>query len=124
MAAAASKRLMDERGALAPAIADELYRRRPDLLEKYGSVGRKRCLEDMHFNVEHLAPAVALEDPEMFIRYILWVDDLLRARNVPSDDLILSLQIMREQVLDWFPDSEAAAIEPFLTAAVTALGNP
>lgn len=119
--AAAAERLIAERGSLAPAITDELYRRRPELLEKYGAVGRQRCLEDMNFNLEHLAPAVALEEPEMFIRYIRWVDDLLRARKVPSDELTLSLQITREQVADWFPEEESRTIDPLLVAAIAAL---
>lgn len=121
LATAAAERLIAERGALAPAIADELYRRRPELLERYGSVGRNRCLEDMHFNLEHLSPAVGLADPSMFSRYILWVDDLLRARQVPTEDLRLSLQIMSEQIADWFPEEEASAVEPCIRAALEAL---
>ena len=73
----AGARLVGEKEGLARAITDALYRERPDLQAKYGDAGRAKCLQDMRYNLEHLAPAVALDDPPMFAGYARWLLGLL-----------------------------------------------
>ena len=91
------QQLLENKEALAKAITDRLYLIRPQLTEKYGESGRAKCLQDMRYNVEFLAPAVALGKPDMFADYVTWVDNLLRSRGVPTEDLVLGLQLMETE---------------------------
>jgi hypothetical protein len=119
--ARASHRLIAEKEALASEITEAMYAADPGLLERYGETGRVRCHEDMRYNLEHLAPAVELEDPGMFSRYVGWLDDLLRARDVSSDDVVKSLHLTERVVRAHFAADEMAAVEPCIRAGLDAL---
>jgi hypothetical protein len=118
----ASDALLDYKGILARAITDAMYREKPQLLERYGEVGRVRCLEDMHYNIEHLAPAVALGENALFVRYVVWLRDMLGARNVPVDDVRRSLELTNDMVREHLP-SHADAIVPIVNAGLAALDS-
>ena len=79
---AAAERLLAEKATLAAEITAALYAEMPELLARHGEYGPRKCLEDMRYNLEHLAPAVDLADPALFAGYVRWLDGLLRARNV------------------------------------------
>lgn len=116
----ASDALLDYKGVIARAITDAMYREKPELLERYGEVGRVRCHEDMHFNIEHLAPAVALGEPALFARYVVWLRDMLAARHVPADDVRRSLELMITAVLQHLPE-HADVIGDVVNAGIAAL---
>ena len=109
------------RAGSAVAITAALYGEMPQLQEKYGAYGRARCLEDMSYNLEHLAAAVALSSPRVFVTYVHWVDDLLRARSVPTDELIRSLELMRDHLRTVLPPEAAEATDLCLAAGIEAL---
>ena len=111
-------RLVSEKEDLARAITDALYRERPDLQAKYGDAGRAKCLQDMRYNLEHLAPAIALDDPSMFAGYARWLLGLLEARGIPGDEVARSLALTRAAIDARFPPEEAAAAGPALEAAL------
>ena len=113
--------LLAQKSSLAQAITDALYEERPQLLARYGETGRVRCLEDMHFNIEHLVPAVALGESQLFARYVVWLRDMLGARNVPVDDVRRSLQLTAEVVQQHLPPSDAQRVVDIVNAGITAL---
>lgn len=113
-----------QREALAVEITGALYAEMPELLAKYGERGRERCLQDMRYNLEHLAPAVELEEPLVFASYALWLNDLLRARNVPTVEVVRSLELTERIVRERMPTEEADAVARCLRAGVDALGGP
>ena len=117
----AAEALFDNKGTLARAITEQMYRERPQLLERYGETGRVRCLEDMHYNIEHLAPAVALGDPHVFGRYVVWLRDMLGARNVPPDDVRRSLELTIEMVNKHLDPDYAKEIVAVIKAGIAAL---
>jgi hypothetical protein len=117
-------RLIAEKDGIALAIADALYRERPELAAKYGEVGRAKCVQDMRYNVEHLAPAVALEDPSMFAGYARWLGSLLTARGIPVQEIERSIVLTRTEIGSRFPADEAAAAQPALDAAIALLASP
>lgn len=106
---------------LAHEITDELYRQMPELDEKYGARGREKCLQDMRYNLEHLAPAVDLAEPGMFANYIRWLDGLLRARNVATTELVRCLHIMRDCLGSHLDDAGTAAVTPIVNAGLAVL---
>jgi hypothetical protein len=119
----AAARLLADGEALARAVTDALYAERPELLARYGERGREKCLQDLRYTVEHLVPAVDLGDPELFAGYVRWLDALLRARNVDTDEVVRSLELLERVAGDRFPDDEAAAVAPVVQAGLAALGG-
>ena len=75
----AADRLLEEKAALAAEVTAALYGEMPELLTRHGEYGRAKCLQDMHYTIEHLAPAVDLQEPEIFARYARWLNELLTA---------------------------------------------
>lgn len=117
----AAERLLAEKETLARAVTAALYRAMPHLLEKYGERGREKCLQDMRYNLEHLAPAVDLAHPGMFADYVRWLDGLLRARDVATNEVIRTLELMETEIRGRFPADEAAAVLPSLHAGLEVL---
>lgn len=88
----------------AAAIVDRQFAVRPDLLERYGEIGRVRCLEDARFHLQYLVTALEAEKPELFLDYIAWAKIVLARRNVPADDLAANLDILAS-VVEEFPEA-------------------
>lgn len=116
--ASASRLLMRDRDAIARAATAALYAAVPALLERHGERGRDKCLQDMHYTIDHLIPAVDFGDPAMFSRYVEWLDGVLRARNVDTRDVVRCLELLRDQCAERFPRSEADAIGAILDAGL------
>ncbi len=119
--AAAAAALLEQKDAIARSVTGLLYAERPWLVDRYGERGRLKCLQDMRYNLEYLAPAVELDDAEMFARYAAWCDGLLRSRGVPTDDLVRSLELMEWDVGTRLPREQADAVGACLRAGAQAL---
>ena len=117
----AARLLLIDREALAREVTDALYAESRDLLERYGERGREKCLQDMRYNIEHLTPAVELGDAAMFAGYVQWLDALLRARNVPTRDVIRCLELLGERCAVRYPPAEAATIGAIIDAGIAVL---
>ena len=117
----AARLLLIDREALAREVTDALYAESPDLLACYGQAGRDKCLQDMRYNIEHLTPAVELGDEAMFAGYVEWVDSLLRARNVPTRDVVRCLQLLDDRCAVRYPRGEAETIGAILRAGLAVL---
>ena len=113
--------LLTHKEEVARAVTAALYDARPELLERYGESGRAKCLQDMRYNVEHLVPALALQRADLFAGYITWVDGLLRARNVPTEDLRLSLRFLEQEAMRVLPAEMKSILAECLKASVAAL---
>lgn len=113
--------ILRHKDALAGALTTALYAEMPHMAERYGSYGRAGCLEDMHHNLEHLASAVELEAPQRFAAYIRWVDDLLRARDVRTEELARSLELMRALLPERTAPDDRATLLACLDAALAEL---
>ena len=88
----------------ATAAVDRQFAVRPDLLERYGSIGRARCLEDARFHLQYLASALEAERPELFLDYVAWAKIVLARRRVPVEDLAANLEIIAS-VIEEFPEA-------------------
>ena len=117
----AARLLLVDREALAREVTDALYAESPDLLTRYGIPGREKCLQDMRYNIEHLTPAVELGDEAMFAGYVQWLDSLLRARNVPTRDVVRCLQLLAERCAVRYPRDDAETIARIVRAGLAVL---
>ncbi len=120
-AALAAAALLENKDAVARSVTGLLYAEMPWLIDRYGERGRQKCLQDMRYNVEHLAPAVELEDPAMFARYAAWCDGVLRSRGVSTEELARSFVLMESDVAARLPGEQADAVAACLRAGVAAL---
>lgn len=117
----ASARLIALKDEAADVLTERLYAERPYLMERYGERGRFHTHQDMKFNIEHLAPAVGLGQPAMFAAYVTWLDDLLRARNVPTTEVVRTLELMLDFCRERLDPDEFGAAEPCLRAGLAAV---
>lgn len=126
LGAAASEAMLAEKEALARAITEALYAAMPHLLQKYGESGRAKCLQDMRYNLEHLAPAVALGKPALFASYVAWLRDMLSARGIPADEVYRSLELTQEIVRARLGGEKAEFIAQVIAAGLARLdeGSP
>lgn len=117
----AAAALLEQKETIARSVTGLLYAEMPWLVDKYGERGRLKCLQDMRYNLEYLAPAVEMEDPAMFVRYARWVDGVLRARSVPTGELARSFELMASDVSARLPADDARIVTGCLEAGVIAL---
>ena len=107
-----SEAIEAQRAELAEAMVERQYRVQPELVTRYGEIGRAKCLQDTMHHLSSIAAAIALATPETFVDYITWVRSLLEARNIPAGDLALNLicirDVLREQLA---PEAGAVAVE-------------
>jgi len=122
IAARAASELLGQTEELAEAITHSLYDEMPELTARYGSIGREKCQQDLRHTIEYLIPAVHLEEPQMFASYVRWLDDLLRARNVSTREIVRSLQLTEQIVRTRLPADEADAVATCVRAGLSALG--
>ena len=114
----AARVLMRDAQHLADAVTNRFFGERAERFEKYGERGRDKTLQDMRYNVEHLVPAVEMADARMFTVYVEWLDGLLRARNVPTSDLLRCLELLRGEVVSRYDEKTSGAINSILDAGI------
>lgn len=119
----ASAELLARKASLAQAVTDALYAEMPELTSRYGAAGRERCLEDIRYTIDHLIPAVDLAQPSLFVTYVRWLDDLLRARNVSTREVIRSLELIDRNVRNELASDEANAVAACIRAGLESLGE-
>ena len=119
----AAGQLLAEKELLAQSVTRALYDEMPELTARYGPVGREKCLQDLRFTIEHLIPAVDLGQPEMFASYVGWLDDLLRARNVSTREVIRSLELTERIVRERFAADQADTVAQCIRAGLGRLPN-
>ena len=120
----ASDSILEHRESWARQITDALYAADPTLLERFGPAGRAKCLQDMVHCLEHLAPAVAMEDTSIFARYVIWVVKLLAVRAVDSGHVRRSLEATRSVLADRLESGEWACVRGCLQEGVASCPAP
>ena len=119
----ASDAILARKDELAREITDALYADDPGLMERFGEAGRAKCLQDMHYCLEHLAPAITMDDPSLFARYVTWLEALLAARGIGSRDVRRSLEAAREVLAERLRPDESAGALRCLGAGLDALSE-
>lgn len=90
--------LAARRQELAVRVAEMQLEENPHFLERWGEVGRKRCLEDADFHLQYLGHALRFATPSLFTAYVQWARQLLEKRNIPWRDLQRNLEILRDEL--------------------------
>jgi hypothetical protein len=117
----AAERLLHDQEAMARAVTARLYAAHPELLDRHGERGRAKCLQDMRYNIEHLVPAVDLEDAALFAAYVRWLTDMLASRGVASRDVTRCLELLAEETRERLDADEARLVGEIIDAGLAAV---
>ena len=77
----------------------------------------------MRYTLEHLAPAVALGEPRLFVKYVEWLVELLAARAIPADDVRVSLDAMKSVLAERLASDASGHTTPILRDAIAAVAS-
>jgi len=91
-----SEALKNQSAELAAEMVDREFLRHPELEQRYGKIGRAKCLRDSGYHLAYLAEAIAAGSPALFGDYIGWAKVMLARRRVPAADLACLLVTMQE----------------------------
>src|SRR5688500_7386526 len=86
--------IAQNRTGLVEIIVDRLYALYPAMEQRYGKVGRQKCIEDTDYHLMFLTEALAADSPRLFADYVAWVKALLAGLNIPAEDLAGNLQVI------------------------------
>ena len=114
----AAARLLEHTEAMARAVTERLYAERPELIDRHGERGREKTLQDMRYNIEHLSPAVDLEDAAMFATYVRWLNSVLASRGVASTHVTRCLELLAEEARPRLDDAEAGLVAAIIDAGL------
>jgi len=85
-----------QRRAFAERAVLRHWQRHPTVAARYGDKGRQRCVEDMLYTLVYLEAAIATGSMELFRNYIAWLKSIFICFNIDVDDLIGTLETLRE----------------------------
>ncbi len=87
-------------------VVKGIYESFPMLVEKYGEIGRKKCVEDHHHHFKHLDTAFSLNEGKIFNDNALWLNNVLTSRGMKEDHLIDNFERIR-RTLHTYQSDEA-----------------
>jgi|SRR5271166_2330650 len=82
---ALSQKLRDHKGVIAQSVTENFFNSHPEWLTRFGSRGRKFCLEDAGFHLDFLAAAIDSDSLSSFEDYSRWLARLLSRRNISRE---------------------------------------
>ncbi|SCZ05177.1 Methanogenic corrinoid protein MtbC1 [Paenibacillus polysaccharolyticus] len=92
----AGERLLQDAEILAEKITEMQYRLQPDLMERFGPIGKIRTKQDSQYSLSYLAESVLVKSPGLFTHYISWLKVLLAGYQVSAEDLEMNLELIKE----------------------------
>jgi methanogenic corrinoid protein MtbC1 len=113
--------LAKKKSLMAEEITAEYFRRRPEMLARWGEVGKRRCMEDSAFHLSYLAEAVRFDSPELFVDYIGWAKILLHSLRISESDLRENLELVRSTVGRHFEGDDRELVARIISKAEEAL---
>ena len=93
-----AEKLASHRQELAARVAGKHLERNPEWLQRFGELGRVRCLEDADFHLQYLIHAVRLSTPALFTSYVQWTRRVLEKRQIAWRDLQQNLELLRDEI--------------------------
>lgn len=104
-------------------IIDQISLRYATVATPFGAHGRFQTRHDLLTHVEFLAAAVDVQAPACFTDYVVWLAGVLRARGVPVQTLIESLELLRQFLEERLPPAPLTAAQACLDGALAALAG-
>jgi methanogenic corrinoid protein MtbC1 len=92
----------------------------PTLGERYGDDWRTHWLRDIQVRIHHLAQAVAIESPDLFVASVRWSQAAYLARRIDGSDLRRALECLSAVIEHEVPAPMKEALHPIISAAMRA----
>jgi methanogenic corrinoid protein MtbC1 len=89
--------------------------------QRYGKIGRQKCIEDTNYHLMFLTEALAVNSPQLFADYVDWVKVLLAGLNIPAEDLAGNLQVIGTVLLENAPKDLQDELSAFMAAGLAPL---
>jgi methanogenic corrinoid protein MtbC1 len=113
--------LVASAAGFASAAASRLLENYPEVEEHFAPGGWSAWKNHYIQRIHELAAAVSSGVPEVFAGRTAWVLQTFASREVPAEDLRISLECLREVLDSELPDPARAAVGPPLALAVSVL---
>lgn len=113
--------IAQNRTGLVEIIVDRLNALYPAMEQRYGKVGRQKCVEDTNYHLMFLTEALAANSPRLFADYVAWVKALLAGLNIPAEDLAGNLQVICNVLLENAPENTRDHLNSFITSGLAPL---
>lgn len=104
-------------------IVDRLYALFPAMQQRYGVIGRQKCVEDTNYHLMFLTEALAANSPKLFADYVGWVKALLAGLNIPAEDLAGNLQVIASVLMESAPNGTQDELREFIAAGLAPLSE-
>lgn len=115
--------IVQNRTGLVEIIVDRLYALYPAMEQRYGKVGRQKCIEDTNYHLMFLTEALAANSPRLFADYVAWVKALLAGLNIPAEDLAGNLQVICNVLLENAPENTRDPLNSFIASGLAPLSD-
>ncbi len=113
------KALKEKRSELAAELVEREFRRHPELIERYGPIGRAKSLQDADYHLLYLSQALEISQPSLFSDYVAWCKVMLAQRGVLPQDLMFHLECMAEVVEELVPETEGQEAATIIRMAIS-----
>ncbi|MBM7702125.1 hypothetical protein [Metabacillus iocasae] len=111
------KELLDE-------VVQEIYEAYPDLINRYGEQGKKKCFEDNVHHMKHLETTYALGgNSQFFTDYALWLNGILVRHGMETRHLIDNFERIQRVVPKYISNPEREAFIHYLNEGIAILKN-
>jgi len=95
--------------------------RDPTLARRWGPEAFAHWSEALHPRIEALAAATLAGDRRPFVASVSWSRTAFRARGVPEEDLLLSMECLRTTLAEELPEASRDGVIEILDAGIEAL---
>lgn len=117
---AIAEKLSARQRELAVRVTDAHFQQHPELLQRFGEIGRTRCLEDAEFHLQYLIQALRFRAPSLFVAYTQWARQLLEKRAMAWSDLQQNLERLGDEIARELDPQEAAVANDYIERALRA----
>ena len=105
-------------------VVERQYALQPDLIQRFGEIGRVRTIEDVRYHLQYLSETIRVDSLRLFGEYIAWAKIVLVRLGVPVDDLIINLNIIQDVLEANLTPEQAVLTKTYLDEAKARLRTP
>ncbi|WP_368504281.1 hypothetical protein AB3N04_19855 [Alkalihalophilus sp. As8PL] len=102
-------------------ITKEIYQAFPELNEKYGEAGRKKCREDNQHHFHTLETAYQMDQEKIFVDYALWLNGILVKHGMSPKHLIDNFERIARLIHDKVEEDKEEIFIQYLQAGIKAI---
>ncbi|MBB3113886.1 hypothetical protein FHS18_006001 [Paenibacillus phyllosphaerae] len=107
--------------AIIEQITAGIYEAYPELMERFGEAGKRKCMEDNEHHFRYLETAYALRRQQTFTDYAAWLNNILEKRGMKADHLIDNFERIDRAISGQLEPRKEQAFHTYLRAAIDRL---